>query len=180
MPDIRHEILIGASAEVVYGAITRKEGLSAWWTPDTEAMPVLNSVARFGFGSNYFKQMKIVELQPNKLVRWDCISGAEEWIGTRISFILQPGDKEWLSKVHPELSDQINQSKKSGSGTVLIFHHDNWRGQTSMFAECNYTWGQFLKSIKLLCETGNGRPWPTQHQWKYIKKFSRSRHTKRY
>ena len=35
---------------------------------------------------------------------------------------------------------------------------------TNMYAECNYTWGQFLRSLKLLCETGKGRPYPYQHR----------------
>jgi uncharacterized protein YndB with AHSA1/START domain len=164
MPDIRHEILIGAPAAVLYTALTSQQGLSAWWTPGTEATPVVNSIARFPFGSGYFKRMKIVSLQPDNFVQWECIEGAEEWIGTIISFKLQAGDKETLLKLHPELSDQISQLKNSNHGTVLVFHHDNWRKQTAMFAECNYTWGQFLRSLKDLCEKGTGRPWPGQHQ----------------
>jgi uncharacterized protein YndB with AHSA1/START domain len=142
MPNIRHELLIGAPAEKIYNAITNQEGLSAWWTPDTKAKSECNSVARFAFGPEYFKEMKIAELQPSGLVKWICITGDDEWLGTTISFELQTGDKE----------------------TLLIFHHDDWKEYTPMFAECNYTWGQFLRSLKLLCETGKGRPWPNQHR----------------
>jgi uncharacterized protein YndB with AHSA1/START domain len=163
MPHIRHEILIGASAEKVYAALTRQEDLSAWWTPGTNAKPELHSVARFAFGPEYFKEMKIIELVPSSLVKWICITGAEEWVGTTISFRLEPGDKESLLKSHPELSDQIQQQRNS-EGTLLIFHHDDWKDYTPMFAECNYTWGRFLRSLKLFCETGKGRPWPNQHQ----------------
>jgi uncharacterized protein YndB with AHSA1/START domain len=35
MPNIRHNLIIGASSEKVYKAITSEEGLSAWWTPKT-------------------------------------------------------------------------------------------------------------------------------------------------
>ena len=163
MPDIRHTLLIGAPAEKIYSAITTQEGLSAWWTPDTNAKPERDSVARFAFGPSYFKEMKITELKPSRQVKWICIEGAEEWIGTSISFELYPGDKEALLNSHPEAKDQIQQQKKSDKGTLLIFHHDDWKEYTPMFAECNYTWGQFLKSLKLLCETGTGRPWPNQH-----------------
>jgi uncharacterized protein YndB with AHSA1/START domain len=162
MPNIHHEILIGAPAEKIYSAITRPEGLSAWWTPGTNAKPELGSVARFPFGPEYFKEMKIAALKPSEQVKWNCIAGAEEWIGTTLSFKLHSGDKRTLLNSHPELRDQIEQ-QKDDKGTLLIFHHNDWKGYTPMFAECNYTWGQFLRSLKLLCETGKGRPWPNQH-----------------
>lgn len=163
MPNIHQELLIGASAEKVYDALTSQEGLSAWWTPATSATPELYSIARFPFGPDYFKEMKIVELKPSEQVKWSCIAGADEWIGTTISFKLQAGDKDALLKVRPGLRDQIQQQKGFDKGTLLIFHHDDWKEYTSMFAECSYTWGRFLRSLKLLCETGKGHPWPNQH-----------------
>src|SRR5688572_24795609 len=163
MKSIRHQLLIEAPAEKIYNAITTQEGLSAWWTPETKAKPELNSIARFPFGPEYFKEMKITELKPSEQVKWICITGANEWVGTTISFELQPGDKKTLLNSHPEMKDQIQQQRTGDKGTLLIFRHDDWKECTPMFAECNYTWGQFLKSLKLLCETGKGRPWPTQH-----------------
>jgi uncharacterized protein YndB with AHSA1/START domain len=163
MPGIHHEVLIGATAETIYAAITSQEGLSAWWTPDTQAKPERGSVSRFAFGPVYFKEMKVTELKPSEHVKWICITGTDEWVGTTISFELQAGDKESLLISHPEAIDQIQQSKTGGTGTLLILHHDDWKEHTPMFAECSYTWGQFLRSLKLLCETGKGRPWPHQH-----------------
>ena len=163
MPNIRHELLIGAKAEKVYGAITTQEGLSAWWTPGTIARPERDSIARFAFGPVYFKEMRITELVPYTRVSWICETGAAEWIGTTISFELQPGDRETLLKAHPELADQIQQQQTFSTDTVLSLRHDNWKDYTPMFAECNYTWGRFLRSLKAWCETGSGRPWPHQH-----------------
>ena len=163
MPNIRHEILIGAPAEEVYHAITSKEGISAWWTPGTKITTEVNSIAYFGFGPEYVKEMRITGLIPSQMVKWFCIAGAEEWIGTTITFELQSGDKETLLKSHDELKDQLHQ-EKSNKGTLLIFYHDDWREYSSMFAECNYTWARFLWSLKLLCETGKGLPWPNQHR----------------
>ena len=163
MPNIRHTLLIGAPAEKIYNAITTQEWLSAWWTSDTNAKPERDSIARFAFGPSYFKEMKIRELKTSRRVEWICMTGAEEWIGTTISFELQAGDKETLLNSHPEMSDQIHQQKEGNEETLLIFHHDDWKEYTPMFAECNYTWGQFLRSLKLLCETGRGT-WPNQHR----------------
>jgi uncharacterized protein YndB with AHSA1/START domain len=163
MPNIRHELIIEASAEKIYNSITTRDGLSRWWTPGAQATPELNSIARFPFGPAYYKEMKIVELIPTRLVRWTCIKGAEEWIGTIISFQLETGNRESLLQSHPEVSGQIEQ-QQNDRGSLLIFSHDNWKDYTPMFAECNYTWGRFLVSLKSFCETGKGYPWPNQHR----------------
>ncbi|HYG00804.1 MAG TPA: SRPBCC domain-containing protein [Chryseosolibacter sp.] len=163
MPNIHHAVVIVADAEKVYRAITSEEGLSAWWTPYTKATPEPGSISRFNFGQDYFKEMKITEMTPNEHVQWACLKGADEWIGTTISFILNEGDKKDLLYLHPEATDQILQNVKDGNATLLTMHHGNWRQYSPMFAECNYTWGQFLRSLKLYCETGNGQPWPGQH-----------------
>jgi uncharacterized protein YndB with AHSA1/START domain len=163
MPNIHQEVLIGASAEIIYNAITSSEGLAGWWTAGVTAKPEIGSVARFPFGPDYFKEMKITELKPSRLVKWTCIKGDEEWIGTHLSFELVEGTKQSLTKSRPELQGQIELQKNLDKGTLLIFHHDDWREYTPMFAECSYTWGQFMRSIKLFCETDKGTPWPKQH-----------------
>jgi uncharacterized protein YndB with AHSA1/START domain len=163
MPNIYQELLIDAPAETVYNAITSKEGLSGWWTSGVIAKPEVGSIARFPFGPDYFKEMKITELEPSRLVKWTCLKGEGEWVGTHLSFELIEGTKQSLTKSRPELQGQIEQQKNFDKGTLLIFHQDDWKEYTAMFAECSYTWGQFMKSIKLYCETGKGRPWPNQH-----------------
>ena len=85
--------------------------------------------------------MKITELKPFELVKWNCIKGADEWIGTTISFELQPGDKGTLLNSHPEMQGSDTQQGNGDKGTLLIFHHDDWKEYTLMFAECSYTWG---------------------------------------
>lgn len=162
MPNIRHNLLIAASAEKIYNAITSEEGLSAWWTPKITAKAEVNSIARFPFGNGYYKEMKILELTPSELVKWNCIKGDTEWVGTNISFTLIASTKKNLLNTNPEILGQIEQQSRE-EGTMFIFHHDDWQDYTPMFAECNYTWGQFLRSLKLLCETGKGKPWPNQH-----------------
>jgi uncharacterized protein YndB with AHSA1/START domain len=159
MPNIQHQLLIEATPEKIYQAITTEQDLSAWWTSPTEA----NGILRFAFGDGYFKEMKITTMEPFSLVKWTCTKGADEWVGTNISFELISGDKASLLHAHPEMQGQLEQ-QKSDTGTLLIFHHDDWKGYTPMFAECNYTWGRFLVSLKLFCETGKGRPWPNQHR----------------
>jgi uncharacterized protein YndB with AHSA1/START domain len=166
MPNIHQELLIEASAEQVYHAITNEKQLSGWWTPGVSAKPEVDNVARFPFGPDYFKEMKITELKPSRLVKWTCLKGEDEWVGTHLSFELVEGNTQSLSNSRTELEGQIEQQGNFDKGTLLIFHHDDWKEYTPMFAECSYTWGQFLRSLKLFCETGKGRPWPNQHSIK--------------
>lgn len=162
MANIHQQLLISAPVDKVFQAISSQEGLSGWWTPEATAQPEVNTIARFPFGPSYFKEMKITQLVPPKLVAWLCIHGDEQWVGTRLSFQLAPYDR--LSGASAaEISGQLEQSR-TDTGTVLTFHHDDWKDYTAMFAECSYTWGQFLRSLKLYCETGVGAPWPYQHR----------------
>jgi len=167
MKSIRQNLLIGASAEKVYSAITTQEGLSGWWTPMATARAEVNSIARFPFpfppGFEYVKEMKVTELKPFSQVSWECIAGADEWIGTTISFRLETGDKKTLLKSHPEITGQAAQLQ-SDEATLLVFQHDGWKEYTPMFSECSFTWGQFLRSLRRWCETGKGQPWPNQYQ----------------
>jgi uncharacterized protein YndB with AHSA1/START domain len=163
MPNIHHELTIGATAETVYEAITMRSGLAGWWTPGASAEEEANTIARFPFGDDYFKEMRVIELKPFELIRWNCIAGTDEWVGTTISFKIEAGDKASLLKSNPEISDQLRQQGNAENVTVLIFKHENWKDHTPMYAECNYTWGRFLRSLKLFCEIGYGTPWPHQH-----------------
>lgn len=141
MKSIYHRFLIKAPAQKVYEALTTQEGLSGWWTPETKAKPEVGSISRFAFG-DYFKEMRIETLEPSGKIKWTCIKGFEDWIGTTITFELQPNEK----------------------GTVLFFHHDNWKEYTPEFASCSYDWAMFLRSMRLLCETGKGLPYPDQYK----------------
>lgn len=163
MPNIRLEVLIAAPAAKVFDAISTKESLSSWWTPETRATAAIGTVARLNFGDDYFKEMRVTRLTPVTEVAWECIAGVDEWVGTTLRFELDEGEKEHIEKTHPEIADQLGQQGAFARSTVLAFSHDSWRKETPMFAECNYTWGRFLRGLKTYCETGKGLPWPKQH-----------------
>lgn len=135
MADIRHNVVIKATPEKVYQAVTTQEGLEAWWCKDTTAKPEVGFVNIFIFGK-YYNEMKVTDLVPNKKAAWECINSIEEWIGTGISFDLE---------------------EKNGN-TLLRFTQGNWKAVTDTFAACNYDWASFMKSLKSYCETGTGQP----------------------
>ena len=133
--DIRLNVVIKASPDVIYNAVTTEDGLKSWWAKDTTAQPEVGFVNVFTFGK-FRNKMKVSTLTENKFVEWQCVNSIEEWVGTKISFELE---------------------EKNGK-TLLRFAHSGWSAVTDTFAGCSYDWAQFLKSLKNLCESGTGQP----------------------
>jgi uncharacterized protein YndB with AHSA1/START domain len=140
MVKIFHNFEIKASAEKVYEAISTLKGLCGWWTKDTTGNPAKDGEIRFGFGNN-FNIMHVIESVGNKFVQWEVKSSdfpsGKEWIGTFISFTLE---------------------EKENNIASVKFEHSNWQAFTDFYGVCNYHWGIFMVSLKLLCETGKGTP----------------------
>ena len=142
MADIRHYLLIKAPVEKVYRAITEPEGLAGWWTPEVKASPEVGFVNEFRFGNDYFPKMEVVRLEMNKRMDWDCLEGDREWVGTHLSFELEDKDGK----------------------TGLLFTHAGWKDSTLFFASCSFDWGFYLNSLRQLCTTGKGSPYPSKNQ----------------
>lgn len=141
MINIWHRLTIRATPKEVYHAVSTQEGLAGWWTPDTTATSETGSIARFAF-NDYHKEMRVTALEPPKRVEWLCEVAYEDWIGTTLAFNIEPHK----------------------NGTVLLFRHEGWKEYTPGFAACTYDWGMFLRSLRLLCETGKGLPYPHQYE----------------
>jgi Activator of Hsp90 ATPase homolog 1-like protein len=140
MVDILHKVGIKSSSlEAAYRALTTLEGLSAWWTSNTQGESKLGGVLKFRFGAGGF-DMKVLELQSDKRVLWQVVDGPQEWIGTRISFDL----------------------RQEGDWTIILFKHEGWREPMEFMHHCSTKWGVFLLSLKSLLETGKGGPWPNE------------------
>jgi uncharacterized protein YndB with AHSA1/START domain len=135
MEAIRHFLLIKTTPEKVFQAITTEEGLKSWWAKQAIARPEPGFVNVFTFGK-FRNEFKVTKLVPNQIAEWLCIHSIEEWIGTTVSFDVE---------------------KKDGN-SILRFSHSGWKEASDTFAKCNYDWAHFMKSLKLLCETGEGTP----------------------
>lgn len=143
MVDILHRIGIKSPAAQVYKALTTLEGLAHWWTEDVTGDAQPGGQIAFSFftksGELLGKMvMEVLELGENKAVRWRCVEGPEEWVGTEIDF---------------QLSEQDNQ-------TIVLFGHRNWREAVEATYHCSMKWATFLLSLREYVETGTGRPSP--------------------
>jgi uncharacterized protein YndB with AHSA1/START domain len=128
----------GTSPEAVYEALTTIEGLSSWWTTDTQGEPDVGGTMAFRFGGDDGFDMLVTELVPGKRVGWEVVAGPEEWIGTEVTFDLHQDD-EW---------------------TIVLFEHHGWREQVDFMSHCSTKWATFLLSLVELVQSGSARPYP--------------------
>lgn len=135
MREIYHCFWIDAPIEQVYTAITKKSGLSGWWTRGADARDQIDTTSTFRFKSGAFNRMKIRSLKPDK-VEWVCVDGHKEWIGTQIVFDL----------------------RTDGNRTKVCFSHYGWPEQSEYTGECSFHWAYYMISLKQFCETGRGTP----------------------
>ena len=143
MVDIIHRIGIKSPAAHVYKALTTIEGLAHWWTEETSGDAKIGGKIEFIFRSTTGELkgkmvMEVQELNVEKNVRWRCVEGPNEWIGTDITF---------------QLSSQDGQ-------TILLFGHRNWREAVEATYHCSMKWATFLLSLREYVETGKGKPSP--------------------
>ena len=143
MVDIVHRIGIKSTSSKVYNALSTINGLSHWWTEEVEGDEKIGGKIKFTFRSENGDikgqmAMQIKALDPDKEVRWQCVEGPDEWIGTNVTF-------QWSQQ-----DDQI----------IIIFGHRNWKEWVEFTAHCSMKWAVFLLSLREYIETGKGRPSP--------------------
>ena len=139
MPDILHRVGIkSSSTHAVYTALTTLEGLSAWWTNDTQGEGTVEGALQFRFGKAGGFDMKVLELHPARRVLWQVVDGPPEWIGTKVSWDL----------------------KQEDNYAVVLFKHAGWKEPVEFMHHCSTKWAVFLMSLKSLLETGKGTPDP--------------------
>jgi len=138
MFDIVHRVGIKSSSDKVFAALTEEKGLAGWWSKNVTASPAVGTNAKFRFGDRGFNDMKVIDLVPGQRVKWQCVDGAPEWIGTELTFDL----------------------KQEAGSTVVLFAQRGWKQQVEFMHYCSTKWATYLLSLKSLCETGKGAPYP--------------------
>lgn len=143
MVDIIHRIGIKSAPPQVYKALSSVEGLGRWWTEEVRGDGRVGGRIEFAFRSEDGDLkgkmvMEVKELDEQKNVRWRCVEGPEEWVGTDITFDLSPADNQ----------------------TIVLFGHRNWREAVEFTSHCSMKWATFLLSLRDYVETGKGKPSP--------------------
>lgn len=141
------DILLGvqmhAKSAPIVEALTTKEGLSSFWTPDSIAEPTVGTEARFGFeGSPIPLRMRVDRIDEGG-VGWTCLGAFPLWEGTEVTWALSPESEH--------------------GGTNVFFRHAGFPDEQPAwdFSTVAFTWAGILGRLKVLVETGTAEPYLT-------------------
>jgi uncharacterized protein YndB with AHSA1/START domain len=133
METIKHQVTIDAPAHTIYALVATKAGIKKWLTKSDgwriEGDENTGGTLLFYFHDGHH-EMKVLKLDPNKEVWWECTVGHPEWLGTSVSFIIE--------------------SKKDNC--VLHFAQGGWAKQTEFYKQCDQVWKGCVSDIKKQAE----------------------------
>ncbi len=139
MKKIIHFLHIKAPPSKVFWALTTQEGLAGWWSTDLKVEGGLGAVIHFHFVADFNPDMEVTALEEDQLIGWKCIGGHDNWLEDTFSFELRP----------------------SAGATDLMFEQAYARELSDeIYGNYNFNWGYYIGSLKELCETGIGKPYP--------------------
>jgi uncharacterized protein YndB with AHSA1/START domain len=138
MKTIHHVFDTSVPREKVFTALTTREGLAGWWTPNVKAETAVGGLVEFTFAGDFNPVMRITVLEPPALLGWECTSGHEPWAENNFRFELHDHD----------------------GGTRVRFWQEYARELSDdAYGIYNFNWGYYLESLRLLGETGTGKPY---------------------
>jgi len=113
--------------------LSTNDGLAKFWTSQLEGDCEVGGTLSFFFGRpEPSAVMEVLELLPDESVRWRCVEGPPEWVGTTVAFEL----------------------KESGGETVLLFTHGGWPEPVEFMHHCSTKWSTFLIGLRSGLEGG--------------------------
>ena len=137
MKTIHHVFDTAAPRDKVFAALTTTEGLSGWWTTVVKAEAAVGAVVQFTFADDFNPAMRVTALEPPALVCWECVGGHEPWARNTFRFELE----------------------HKADGTIVRFWQDYARELSDdAYGTYNFNWGYYLESLRVLSETGTGKP----------------------
>lgn len=139
MSDIVQELMIEATPERVFQALTRPDGITQWWANHVIAEPKVDTIVEIRFDNGEVMKMEIIDLEVGKKVYWKVKLAPHNWEGSTITWDLTPTPK----------------------GTKLLFgHHDLVAGKSGYsIDDTRAGWEYFLESLKSYLERGKGTPY---------------------
>ncbi len=137
MAEIRHEIKIKASQDVVFDALTTVHGLTGWHSSEVSGNPSLGGVVVFNSSSAAAFEWEVTKADKLKAVEWRCVKGPGNSVGTAARFYL---------------------SEASDGRTQVELFHSGWPDEHGNFRKCNTLWGILLHHLRKYAETGKEDP----------------------
>ena len=141
MKTIHHVVDVDAPPDGVWAALTERDQMARWWTTKVAAGPAVTGAdIEWTFAGDFNPVMRITALDPPHTLGWRCVSGHDPWRDNDFRFELEALDgahtrMRFWQEYATELSDDA-------------------------YGTYNFNWGYYLESLRLLCATGTGKPYP--------------------
>jgi uncharacterized protein YndB with AHSA1/START domain len=134
MADIFHDFPIRVSPDSVFRAISTPSGLDEWWTKRSAGEPRLGSEYTLWFGPEYDWRAEVTRSEPPSSFELKMIRAHEDWLGTRVSFVLSPADQADVTNVR--------------------FSHLDWPQANEHWRVSCYCWAMYLRVLRRFLEFG--------------------------
>jgi uncharacterized protein YndB with AHSA1/START domain len=136
--DYQKTVIVDASPDAVFDALTTAAGLTAWWSPVTGSGEVGGELS-FQMNAPDPCVMRVDVAARPALVQWTCVSCdfMPDWVGTRPTYTIIPLD----------------------DGTTEVqFRHIGLTSELECIDMCTSGWNHFIPSLRDYAETGSGSP----------------------
>jgi uncharacterized protein YndB with AHSA1/START domain len=133
---LKHEIVISASAEAIYAALSTPTGLKGWNTPAVQGTGEVGSTWTLKYGGRPDFSWR-VDVSGLEQVSWTCCKGPGDSVGTKADFKLAPVD----------------------DGRVRVrVTHEGWPSDEANFIKCNTIWGALMDHLREYVQSGVADP----------------------
>ncbi|MGY8769447.1 MAG: SRPBCC family protein [Pirellulales bacterium] len=138
MAKVRHRVGMNGSLDNVFATLTTNEGFAGWWASSAVICAEIGGAVDLTFAGLTVLSFKYTDIQENKSVDIQCVTGPGPWQGSEILFALEQAE------------DQV----------FLTLTHQNSDASEDDFLYFSTKWTCYLLSLKDFVETGKGRPYP--------------------
>ena len=133
---IFHDLVIHATTEKVFEAVSKPEQLVNWWPKSCSGTPVLGAEYNFYFGPEYDWYGKVSQLEPGRFFQIKMSKSDPDWDPTSFAFDI------W----------------EANGNTLLRFSHTGWPKCNEHFRTASFCWAILLKGLKDYVEKGEILP----------------------
>ena len=133
---ILHDLLIKASPQRVFTAVSDPVELEKWWPLECSGTPEPDAEYRFYFGDPYDWRARVCHINQGAGIHYRMTESDDDWRPTRFGFDLD----------------------ERAEGTWLRFSHVDWTEANEHFRHSSFCWAVLLRGLKDLLEKGDVVP----------------------
>lgn len=130
--NIYHDLVIKASLQEVFDAVSKPEHLNNWWTKQCTGTPELNAEYNLYFTPEYNWYGNVITSQPNQAFHIKMTKSDTDWESTTFGFNLE----------------QLKE------GVQVRFFHIDWPECNHHFRQSSFCWALLLNGLKNYLEKG--------------------------